>query len=64
MILVKNDMCPIQLVYIRETGKYPSADPEGGGDRRSGAPLENQVIWVSVGNKQLDCPPLKNDSFL
>ena len=41
----------------------------------SGPPGKSQVIWVSIGNKQLDPPPpplkkvgppgtLKNDSFL
>ena len=35
-----------------------SADPEGGGgDRGSGPPPgKSQVIWVSIGNKQLDPP--------
>ena len=29
-----------------------------GGDRGSGPPQENyKVIWVSIGNKQLDPPP-------
>ena len=27
------------------------------GDRGSGPPLENHVIWVSIGNMQLDLPP-------
>ena len=46
-----------------------------GGDRGSGPPPgKSQVIWVSIGNKQLDPPPpgkcwipsetLKNDRFL
>ena len=45
---------------------YTSADPEG----RTGGPDppgKSQVIWISIGNKQLDPPPpgtLKNDSFL
>ena len=34
-----------------------SADPEGGGQGvRTPPPLENHVIWVSLGNKQLDPP--------
>ena len=32
-----------------------SADPEGG-DRGSGPLGKLQVIWVSIGNKQLDTP--------
>ena len=54
------------------------ADPEGVG-RWSASPGKSQVIWVSIGNKQLDRPckkldhpgkcwassgTLKNDSFL
>ena len=39
----------------------PSADPEGGGgggDRGSKPPPgKSQVIWVSIGNKQLGLPP-------
>ena len=31
----------------------------GGGDRGSGPPLENQFIWVSIGNKQMDPLPLE-----
>ena len=32
----------------------PSADPEGGG---AGGPAgKSQIIWVSIGNKQLDTP--------
>ena len=38
-----------------------SADPEGGGDRGSGPPPgKSQVKWVSIGNKQLDPPPLED----
>ena len=50
-----------------------SADPEGGTGGPD-PPGKSQVIWVSIGNKQLDPPPpgkcwtpsgtLKNDSFL
>ena len=34
-----------------------SADPEGGGTGGPNPPLENHVIWVSKGNKQLDPTP-------
>ena len=35
-----------------------SADPEGGGGQGVRTPLgKSQVIWVSIGNKQLDPPP-------
>ena len=35
----------------------PSADPEGGGGRGVGTPSgKSQIIWVSMGNKQLDTP--------
>ena len=30
------------------------------GDRGSGPPGKSQVIWVSIGNKQLDPPPGKS----
>ena len=38
-----------------------SADPEGGGGGTGGPdpPGKSQVIWVSIGNKQLDPPPWK-----
>ena len=37
-----------------------SADPEGGGGPGGpDPPGKSQVIWVSIGNKQLD-PPLEN----
>ena len=32
----------------------------GGGDRGSGPPGESQVIWGSMGNKQLDSLPGKS----
>ena len=34
----------------------PSADPEGGGAGGPDPPGKSQVIWVSIGNKQLDTP--------
>ena len=56
------------------------ADPEGVGEAGGPDPGKSQVIWVSIGNKQLDPPPsgkswtpgkwstptgtLENDSFL
>ena len=36
-----------------------SADPEGGQGVRTPPPEKSQVIWVSIGNKQLD-PPWRN----
>ena len=46
---------------ILQTGKLnksqPSADPEGGGARGPDPPGKSQVIWVSIGNKQLDPTP-------
>ena len=36
-----------------------SADPEGGQGVRT-PPGKSQVIWVSIGNKQLDPPPGKS----
>ena len=41
--------------------KRASADPEGGqGVRTPPPPGKSQVIWVSIGNKQLDPPPGKS----
>ena len=46
--------------------QQPSADPEGGGGQGvRTSPGKSQVIWVSIGNKQLDPPgkswtPLEN----
>ena len=36
------------------TQVLPSADPEGGGTGGPDPPGKSQVIWVSIGNKQLD----------
>ena len=33
------------------------ADPEGVGEAGGPDPGKSQVIWVSIGNKQLDPPP-------
>ena len=38
-------------------GATSSADPEGGQGARTPPPGKSQVIWVSIGNKQLDLPP-------
>ena len=44
----------------------PSADPEGGGQGVRTPSGKSQIIWVSIGNKQLDTswkkldPPGKN----
>ena len=46
------------LKYIIEFSA--SADPEGGQKVRAPPPPgKSQVIWVSIGNKQLDPPPWK-----
>ena len=39
---------------------FPSADPEGGTGGPD-PPGKSQVIWVSIGNKQLDHPLKKLD---
>ena len=41
--------------------KLSSVDPEGGGGQgvRTPPPGKSQVIWVPIGNKQLDPPPLE-----
>ena len=65
-------MAHITLLEISYCGSYvlsrykempnisnSSADPEGGGGTGgSDPPGKSQVIWVSIGNKQLD-PPWK-----
>ena len=39
--------------------RLASADPEGGGGQGVRTPPgKSQVIWVSIGNKQLDPTPL------
>ena len=44
-------------LYFTRTGANTSADPEGGaGGPDSPHPGKSQVIWVSIGNKQLDPP--------
>ena len=73
---------PNEIMYCslnhEAVGAAPSADPEGGG--AGGTPSgKSQIIWVSIGNKQLDTPwkkldppgknwtpsgALKNDRFL
>ena len=49
-------------VVVVQMVNRASADPErGGGDRGSGPPGKSQVIWVSLGNKELDkLDPLEN----
>ena len=42
-------------------GARTSADPEGGQGVRTPPPGKSQVIWVSIGNKQLDPPWEKLD---
>ena len=41
------------------SGQSSSADPEGGQGIQTPPPGKSQVIWVSIGNKQLD-PPEKS----
>ena len=38
----------------------PCADPAGRGWGQDPPPGKSQVIWVSIGNKQLDPPPGKS----
>ena len=55
-----------------DLGGQASADPEGGTGGPDPPPGKSQVIWVSIGNKQLDPPwkkldppgTLKNDRCL
>ena len=71
--LIKTVFCDI---YSAKTVTFEaSADPEGGTGGPDPPPGKSQVIWVSIGNKQLDPPPpppekcwtpsgtLKNDRF-
>ena len=43
-----------------------SADPEGGGGGQGvqTPPGKSQVIWVSIGNKQMDPPPPPPNSWI
>ena len=43
------------LKIQNELGHHTSADPEGGTGVRT-PPGKSQVIWVSIGDKQLDPP--------
>ena len=45
---------------MHENRKKSSADPEGGTGGPD-PPAKSQVIWVSIGNKQLDPPWKKLD---
>ena len=45
-----------QIFFNQTTEDELSADPERG-DRTPPPPGKSQVIWVSIGNKQLDPPP-------
>ena len=53
------------MLSLNETADLSSADPEGGTGGPD-PPGKSQVIWVSIGNKQLDppgkswTPPLEN----
>ena len=64
----------LQRLSADKTSRQTSADPEGGQGVQT-PPGKSQVIWVSIGNKQLDPPlekvgpstpsgTLKNDRFL
>ena len=79
ILLTNSSLKSVKAVFLIEERLlncyYTSAAPEGGGPRGVRNPLgKSQVIWVSIGNKQLDPPPpwkkldppgtLKNDSFL
>ena len=45
-----------------DTTRISSADPEGGTGGPD-PPGKSQVIWVSIGNKQLDPPPPPGKSW-
>ena len=53
-----------QYCSLRKQSKITSADPDGvgggggGGGKGPNRPGKSQVIWVSIGNKQLE-PPLE-----
>ena len=50
------------LSSVKFKVKYlTTADPEGGGTGGLDPPGKSQVIWVSIGNKQLDLPWKKLD---
>ena len=61
-----NQLMPNRTFHFRGLNVFvPSADPEGGGQGVRTPPGKSQVIWVSIGNKQLDPPgkswtPLEN----
>ena len=56
-----------QYCSLRKQSKTTSADPDGGGGGGGGGggaggpdpPGKSQVVWVSIGNKQLDPSPWK-----
>ena len=64
MLYISCHFIPLKLLTLRmDHAKlldvltlWPSADPEGGQGARP-PPGKSQVIWVSIGNKQLDPPP-------
>ena len=50
-----NRQISVQLLQYSHRGQV-RIQRGGGEDRDSGPPGKSQVIWVSIGNKQLDCP--------
>ena len=57
---VKENLKKAESDYVNKTIQEASADPEGGGGQAVWTPPgKSQVIWVSIGNKQLDPPPWK-----
>ena len=68
-------MCILKINWIPSLHTYASADTGGGEGEGDGVRTpsgKSQVIWVYIGNKQLDPPgkswtpsgTLKNDRFL
>ena len=51
-LLIKNIRTILKIVCL-----LTSADPEGGTGGPDPPPGKSQVIWVHIGNKQLDPPP-------
>ena len=51
-LLIKNIRTILKIVCL-----LTSADPEGGTGGPDPPPGKSQVIWVHIGNKQLEPPP-------
>ena len=57
-ISFSENICCAHMSYSLMLLFNASADPEGGTGGPDPPPGKSQVIWVSIGNKQLD-PPLE-----